>query len=106
MLPQLAAALLGFLITLVIIPQVIRFAREHNVLDYPTEGRRVHDAPIPRMGGVALFAASLVAASLVFAWYRLYRSEGIALAPALPGLLFGCAIIFADRQSTRLNSSH
>jgi UDP-GlcNAc:undecaprenyl-phosphate GlcNAc-1-phosphate transferase len=95
MLPQLAAALLGFLITLVIIPQVIRFAREHNVLDYPTDGRRVHDAPIPRMGGVALFAASLVAASLVFAWYRLYRSEGIALAPALPGLLFGCAIIFA-----------
>lgn len=47
---------LGFLLTLILTPQIRRYALKHNIVDQPG-GRRINKQPIPRMGGVALVIA-------------------------------------------------
>jgi UDP-GlcNAc:undecaprenyl-phosphate GlcNAc-1-phosphate transferase len=94
MFQQLTAAFLGFFITLAIMPWVIRIAHKYDILDYPNEERRVHDDPIPRIGGVALFASALVAAAIVIGWEFFHGSFRLPLGPALPGVLLGCVIVF------------
>jgi UDP-GlcNAc:undecaprenyl-phosphate GlcNAc-1-phosphate transferase len=49
--------------SLVITPLVRRFCQRFNLLDVPTDGRRVHKQGIPRLGGVAIFASMLIALS-------------------------------------------
>ena len=55
--------LLGFaialLLTMVLIPPLTRLAEHLQVLDLPS-GRKVHTAPMPRIGGIAMGIASLV----------------------------------------------
>lgn len=51
----------GFLGTLIITPLVIRLAERWGGMDLPGE-RKVHDHPIPRLGGVAIFATFGLAA--------------------------------------------
>jgi UDP-GlcNAc:undecaprenyl-phosphate/decaprenyl-phosphate GlcNAc-1-phosphate transferase len=58
--PALAIALaaaVGATATLLLTPAVIRVAAKFELYDVPTDGRRVHTTPIPRLGGVAVFAA-------------------------------------------------
>lgn len=47
--------LVAFLITVLLIPLVIKFAFKINALDVPKDDRRVHTKPIPRIGGIAIF---------------------------------------------------
>ena len=49
--------------SLVITPLVRRFCERFKLLDVPTDGRRVHKRAIPRLGGVAIFAAVLISLS-------------------------------------------
>ena len=58
----LVSAVLAFLIT----PLVKRLAERVGAMDVPTDGRRMHHRPIPRMGGLAIFIAVLVSV-LIFA---------------------------------------
>jgi UDP-GlcNAc:undecaprenyl-phosphate GlcNAc-1-phosphate transferase len=51
----LAAAFASFLVT----PWVLRYVREHRILDHPDE-RRVHRQPLPRGGGVAVVVAFII----------------------------------------------
>jgi UDP-GlcNAc:undecaprenyl-phosphate GlcNAc-1-phosphate transferase len=53
-------ALVGALVTLLVTPLVRRFALKRGLVDTPG-GRKVHTTPIPRLGGVALFAGFLAA---------------------------------------------
>src|SRR5690242_8942485 len=94
MLPQLAAAFLGFALTLGLMPWAIRAAREHGILDHPNEDRRVHDEPVPRIGGVAIFSATLIAAGSVFLWDLYDGSFDLPLGTQLPGVVIGCLIVF------------
>ncbi len=41
-------------------PVVKAFAVKVNAIDVPTDSRRVHDHPIPRMGGLAIFLGFLI----------------------------------------------
>lgn len=50
----------AFVVTVVVVPFVRRFAIAHDVVDYPG-GRRVNTTPIPRLGGVGIFAGLVVA---------------------------------------------
>jgi UDP-GlcNAc:undecaprenyl-phosphate GlcNAc-1-phosphate transferase len=50
------AGLISFAAT----PVVKMFAKEVGAIDVPTEARRVHDHPIPRMGGLAIFFGFLL----------------------------------------------
>jgi UDP-GlcNAc:undecaprenyl-phosphate GlcNAc-1-phosphate transferase len=95
LLPHLAALTLGFAIAYGMMPLVMRLAREYQVLDLPDEGRRVHQTPVPRLGGVAIFVAAIISVSVVFAWdyfdssFELPRQAG-----TLPGMIIGATIVF------------
>jgi UDP-GlcNAc:undecaprenyl-phosphate/decaprenyl-phosphate GlcNAc-1-phosphate transferase len=71
-------------------PLVIRVALQNSLLDRPGE-RRVHTQPVPRLGGVAVFVATLVGLGLAVAlgWMR----DGIN-APLVVGLVLGGGILF------------
>jgi UDP-GlcNAc:undecaprenyl-phosphate GlcNAc-1-phosphate transferase len=46
-------------------PVIRRLAQRHGWLDVPTDGRRVHAVPIPRLGGVAVFASVMLALAVL-----------------------------------------
>lgn len=52
----ICAVLLGFALT----PIVRVFAIKIKAVDIPTDGRRMHDHPVPRIGGLAIFIAFAV----------------------------------------------
>ena len=57
----------SWLLTAVITPYFIRLGRNWNILDQPGE-RKVHEAPTPRTGGIAIFTAIalVVSAGILF----------------------------------------
>ena len=55
---------LAFLSSLLLTPVVRRIAYRLNVVDLPQD-RKVHDKPIPRLGGVALFLAFFIALAIL-----------------------------------------
>ena len=50
--------LLAFVITLILVPFSIKLAHKTGAIDIPKDERRVHKKPIPRIGGVAIFAGT------------------------------------------------
>ena len=48
--------LLAVLVSFVATPWILRYVREHRILDHP-DARRVHKQPLPRGGGVAVVVA-------------------------------------------------
>ena len=74
-----AAALTAYILT----PAAGRFARRIGAVDRPGAPRRIHDRPIPRMGGLAVFAGFLLGA------LQAYRGEPVPLR----GILTGCALV-------------
>ncbi|MEK6647549.1 MAG: MraY family glycosyltransferase [Candidatus Firestonebacteria bacterium] len=52
--------ILSFLLAYVFTPVVGKIAEKYKFLDYPNE-RKMHKNPIPRIGGIAIFAAILIA---------------------------------------------
>ncbi len=61
----LAALAAAALVTLVLTPLVRRLALARGLVDLPDQ-RRVHTRPVPRLGGVAVFAGFHAAAAVVF----------------------------------------
>jgi len=57
--------LIAFALALVTTPLVQRLGQRYGVLDLPSK-RKVHERPIPRIGGVAIFLSVLVAIVPVF----------------------------------------
>ena len=58
----MASAVAAFLLT----PVVRNFARDRGWVDHPDGRRKLHITPVPRLGGVAVFAAfALTCAFLV-----------------------------------------
>lgn len=54
------AFLLAFITAYVITPYTIRFAKKIGALDLPKSKRKIHDHPMPRLGGIAVIAGFLV----------------------------------------------
>lgn len=83
------------LVSLLVTPLVVRFAKARGLYDTPSDSRRVHRTPIPRLGGVAVFVATAAGLAAV------YLSGGIweAMPPEqqrfFVGLLLGGGIVFA-----------
>ena len=76
------ALLTGLVVCLAATPGVRRFALRIGAVDRPGESRRVHDHPIPRLGGLAIFLGFL-SATLLFA----------QLPETVRGILLGSVII-------------
>lgn len=74
----------GFVISFAATPIVKAFAQRVGAMDVPGEARRVHDHPIPRMGGLAIFLGFLLSV-LLFA----------DINRQMQGILLGCVIIVA-----------
>lgn len=62
----LLATAVSFVIALAMTPQVKHFAETIGAMDVPKDERRVHNHPIPRMGGLAIFMGFLFS-MLIFA---------------------------------------
>lgn len=76
--------LTALLIAVITTPLVIRLAKHFDVVDYPTGGRRVHDRPIPLLGGLAMYAAFWLTVLFTQTWTRM-----------IWGLFIGSTIILA-----------
>ena len=62
----LATAVLALVVSLVLTPVVRRIAIEKGAVDDPTlDSRRIHKTPIPRWGGLAIYAGIVVAVGIV-----------------------------------------
>ena len=53
-----------FIVSLILVPLVIRIAFHVNAIDEPNE-RKVHEVPMPRLGGLAIFL-SFIFGSMFF----------------------------------------
>ena len=78
----LAALLTAALVALIFTPMVRTLAFRVGAVDVPKDNRRMHDHPIPRMGGLAIFLGFILSV-LVF----------LPLTPELRGMLLGSVII-------------
>ena len=82
------------LASVVITPIVVRVAGGLDIYDAPDEDRRVHTRPVPRIGGVAVFVASVLG---LFAWV-LVRAQGSGISAHEWNFFFGAvsggAILF------------
>ena len=79
---MLLAFVVSLLVAYVMTPPVKRFAEKVGAIDVPKDNRRVHDHPIPRMGGLAIFIGFVL--SLIFF---------VPMSTKVLGLLVGSVII-------------
>ena len=63
---------------LVLTPVSILIARKTGVVDVPIDKRRMHDHPVPQMGGMAIYAATMLA-------LLIYGSGGANIRTAMLG---------------------
>ncbi|MBN1823438.1 MAG: undecaprenyl/decaprenyl-phosphate alpha-N-acetylglucosaminyl 1-phosphate transferase [Endomicrobiales bacterium] len=91
------AFLLAFIATAVFTPVSILVAKKFDVLDYP-RARKVHRQPLPRWGGMGIFAGVLVSLLFLSFVYPSFKSflayKSGALAKLLTGIAFGGALVF------------
>ncbi|HEX3241616.1 MAG TPA: MraY family glycosyltransferase [Solirubrobacterales bacterium] len=66
-LDALFAFLLAGVLALVLVPYTDRLARRVGAIDFPNE-RSLHEAPTPRLGGLAILVAALVAGLIWLPW--------------------------------------
>lgn len=83
-LKMLLAVLFACAATFFMTPPVKKFAEKVGAIDVPRDERRVHDHPIPRMGGLAIFFGFILAV-LVF----------VDMTTPIMGMLVGAVIIAA-----------
>ena len=77
-----AGPAVALLVSYLMTPPVKRFAENVGAIDVPKDARRVHDHPIPRMGGLAIFTG-FVLSVLLF----------VNMSMQVMGLLLGAVII-------------
>ncbi|HIV21764.1 MAG TPA: undecaprenyl/decaprenyl-phosphate alpha-N-acetylglucosaminyl 1-phosphate transferase [Candidatus Scatomorpha stercorigallinarum] len=74
----------GFAISFAATPIVKSFAQKVGAIDVPRDARRVHDHPIPRMGGLAIFLGFLISVLLF-----------VDVTQQIRGILLGAVLIVA-----------
>ncbi len=75
---------LAFAIAATATPLVRRYALAHNIVDRPSEPRKIHTKPIAYLGGAAIFAGFLLTAAILMPPSR-----------QLVALVLGCTILVA-----------
>ncbi|MDP2364439.1 MAG: MraY family glycosyltransferase, partial [Ignavibacteria bacterium] len=83
----LIISFLTFLITIVLTPFLIQYLIKKDIVDKPNgEVRRIHTEPIPRMGGIIVFAVILI---ITFAFYQDIYSKIFFIAGAITAFGLG-----------------
>lgn len=78
MLPMILAATISLLAT----PMARKLAYRIGAVDVPKDNRRVHKEPIPRMGGLAIYVAT-ISTFLFFCDFSFQKTAGILIGSAL-----------------------
>lgn len=107
----LAIPIIAFLASLALTPAVRRCARRFHLVDHPDGHRKIHDAPIPLGGGVAVLVATLIAvAAVLFIQFPLidnpWKTALLENKAELLGLLAAATVLCAvglvdDRKGLR-----
>ena len=71
------------IVTLLVTPLTIFIAPKIGAMDIPQDKRRVHNKPMPRFGGIAIYAGIMVGLAIF--------AEG---SPHLPAIMVGCTITY------------
>lgn len=80
-----------FLLSLGLTPLTIKFAHRFNLVDIPSDKRRIHKKPMPRVGGIAIVLSMFIA---LFIYYIFTKDiESIALNRKFLGYAIGAFII-------------
>jgi UDP-GlcNAc:undecaprenyl-phosphate GlcNAc-1-phosphate transferase len=82
----------SLLLSLAIMPIVIRLLKKFHILDFPNY-RKIHTKPIPRMAGVSIYFAFIIPLSIYFYCYNIEISgpwTGILIGSTF-AMLIGCA---------------
>ena len=82
LLNALASLVTALVMSFAATPVVKIFAQKVGAMDVPKDGRRMHDHPIPRLGGLAMFLGFLLA-TLIFS----------KIDTQVQGMLLGCVVI-------------
>lgn len=89
---------LSYGVGLILTPAVIRSAGALKLYDSPDGDRRVHEEPVPRLGGIAVYlAAASVACVLFIRSFPLFVTAGVqgdAQLRFLTGAFIGSALLF------------
>src|SRR5215212_9508441 len=89
---------LALTLTLLVTPMVIKGAAALELYDSPDEDRRVHEQPVPRVGGVAVFLCAAVIVLVLFLRtqpaFILPGPAGDAKIRFLAGAFIGSALLF------------
>jgi UDP-GlcNAc:undecaprenyl-phosphate GlcNAc-1-phosphate transferase len=88
--PVWVIGVIGFVITIALVPYVRRLALRWHFADMPN-ARKIHREPLPLLGGVAIFAGFI--ASFVMTFLRI--SSHTAAYPAYMGMILGATLLFA-----------
>lgn len=93
---QSLAVVVSFAIGLPLTKVVIRIAKRYGWMDVPSDERRVHHSPVPRLGGVAIFFSTAIALVVVLGgyWYLTGVHPQVPFGPMLPGVVLGSSAIF------------
>ncbi len=81
-------AFISFLITFIVTPVIQKTAFVNNTLDVPCD-RKIHQKPLPRLGGIAIAIAFFFSLSIGYILVRPRNEELVALA----GISIGASII-------------
>ena len=82
-----------FCVCLAITPIIIKIAKKYNLVDIPKDSRRVHNKPMPRVGGIAIVISMFIGLAI---YYLVTKNiPSIALNEKFLGYLLGGIIIFA-----------
>ena len=73
----LQMAIISFALASVLTPAAIFAANKLGILDEPTEARKIHKAPMPLLGGVAIYAA--LAVTIIYNFHFSLQLKGVAL---------------------------
>lgn len=90
---QEATALAASAITVtIVLPRIMALCHRWNIVDKPG-GRRIHEAPIPRLGGAAVVPG--IAAGVLIAWVLEPGGPFAPLSPLFVPFLLAVSLVFA-----------
>ncbi|MEO5869832.1 MAG: MraY family glycosyltransferase [Gemmatimonadaceae bacterium] len=94
LLRHLIAVAVGYAVSYLLIPRIIKVAERRMILDFPTSTRHQHLTAVPRLGGIALVAA-LLASSVVLYAYDFFRVGEVHIPDSYIGVIAGVLVVFA-----------
>ncbi len=83
--------ILSFALTVLLTPQIRKFALKYKIVDVPNQARKIQIGHVPLLGGAAIYMAYLI--TLLISWWLGWLNDGIIQNKQLLAILLGGFII-------------